>query len=486
LEKIRLNIGAGETPIPGFLSIDAKTGDDAFRLPYPDGSVDEVYSSHCLEHLHHTRTLEALTEWVRVLRPGGRLRVAVPDFDRVFAERQAGRMSPQLLAAWMHGSNDHDLDRHRAFLTRDLMMQHLRVCGLEQIADFEPEHGDCSTLPMSLNLEGFKREVRINPRPKVTMVLSTPRVGFIDFYNSVVEVARQLGWNLRDWGGTEWGRGLTAGILHAIGQDDPDYIVTLDYDSVFTADDCRELLRLMQENPDAAAIYPVEAHRHRDQPLGFNNIVPAGYAPGAELTQVMSGHFGLTIIRRQVLDALPHPWFMTLPNSTTLNMADPGGLDADIYFWYQLGLYGFKAFQANNVQIGHMEWCVKWVGKKGILWQPIQHYREHGKPDAARFEADYWIHRARPKAPGRVASELAVQSAVRAATEPAPVELEDSTPPGLRHASAGYPTCCRCGRGVVSDVTLTMGQDELWYHDGPCPVPEPGRSNGSVRQTAEA
>ncbi|MBN8902187.1 MAG: class I SAM-dependent methyltransferase [Rhodospirillales bacterium] len=45
----------------------------------PDGGFDFLYSSHCLEHLHDPA--EALANWVRVVRPGGHLVVAVPDED---------------------------------------------------------------------------------------------------------------------------------------------------------------------------------------------------------------------------------------------------------------------------------------------------------------------------------------------------------------------------------------------------------------------
>jgi SAM-dependent methyltransferase len=43
-----------------------------------DASYDFVYSSHCLEHMSDVH--ETLINWVRILRPGGILYLAVPDF----------------------------------------------------------------------------------------------------------------------------------------------------------------------------------------------------------------------------------------------------------------------------------------------------------------------------------------------------------------------------------------------------------------------
>jgi SAM-dependent methyltransferase len=48
-------------------------------IPYPDASLNVVYHSHFLEHLSRTNAVGFLQECKRVLKPGGLLRVAVPD-----------------------------------------------------------------------------------------------------------------------------------------------------------------------------------------------------------------------------------------------------------------------------------------------------------------------------------------------------------------------------------------------------------------------
>jgi predicted SAM-dependent methyltransferase len=49
------------------------------RLPFASSSVDYVYSSHVLEHLSLTDAQKVTREVARVLKPGGILRVIVPD-----------------------------------------------------------------------------------------------------------------------------------------------------------------------------------------------------------------------------------------------------------------------------------------------------------------------------------------------------------------------------------------------------------------------
>lgn len=49
---------------------------------FADGTFDEVYASHVLEHFDYaTSLMPTLIEWQRVLKPGGRLFVSVPDLD---------------------------------------------------------------------------------------------------------------------------------------------------------------------------------------------------------------------------------------------------------------------------------------------------------------------------------------------------------------------------------------------------------------------
>ncbi|MBT8254011.1 MAG: class I SAM-dependent methyltransferase [Flavobacteriaceae bacterium] len=77
-----INIGAGQTYIPGFINIDIDEKADITidlsvdKLPFETSSVDLVFTYHTLEHIPNY--LFALSEIHRVLRPGGILLVGVP------------------------------------------------------------------------------------------------------------------------------------------------------------------------------------------------------------------------------------------------------------------------------------------------------------------------------------------------------------------------------------------------------------------------
>ena len=80
MKKIKLNIGGGNVKLPGYKVLDGKFGDDLTKLNYKDNSVDEIYASHVLEYFDQIEVVDVLREWYRVLKKGGIIRIAVPDF----------------------------------------------------------------------------------------------------------------------------------------------------------------------------------------------------------------------------------------------------------------------------------------------------------------------------------------------------------------------------------------------------------------------
>ena len=54
---------------------------DITKLPYEDESVDLIYASHVLEYFDREEAVDILSEWTRVLKKGGALRIALPDRD---------------------------------------------------------------------------------------------------------------------------------------------------------------------------------------------------------------------------------------------------------------------------------------------------------------------------------------------------------------------------------------------------------------------
>lgn len=85
-DKDLLDIGCGWNMNPDFITVDYSwrnkldiCWDITRGLPLPDACVTGVFSEHCLEHLPLLAGDRVLSEIWRVLRPGGRVRLVVPD-----------------------------------------------------------------------------------------------------------------------------------------------------------------------------------------------------------------------------------------------------------------------------------------------------------------------------------------------------------------------------------------------------------------------
>lgn len=95
---MRINFGCGARVLDGYFNIDAahaagaprkpelvealrfaQDGSVIQQIPLPDGCADELMAIHVLEHVYRWECDALLLEWKRLLRPGGRLVLELPD-----------------------------------------------------------------------------------------------------------------------------------------------------------------------------------------------------------------------------------------------------------------------------------------------------------------------------------------------------------------------------------------------------------------------
>ena len=87
-KDIKLNLGAGGIEYPGYLSVDfydkrANILMDIQDLDFPDNSVTEILASHVFEHLNPYSVFKTLQNWNRVLKPGGKLVMEMPNIEEL-------------------------------------------------------------------------------------------------------------------------------------------------------------------------------------------------------------------------------------------------------------------------------------------------------------------------------------------------------------------------------------------------------------------
>ena len=220
-----------------------------------------------------------------------------------------------------------------------------------------------------------KKELRI------AAIMTVPRLGFTDHFINAYDALSKIGIPLIYKQGVFWGQGLENGIQDLMNQYELDYVLTLDYDSIFNVNDILELAKLAMSS-DADVVYPLQSMR------GVNNdVLRLPTDDPLVLTDI--GHFGLTLLKVSMLEKLPHPWFLGTPNEE--GEWREGKTDDDIHFWNIMNENGFKICLANNVYIGHLEILVKWPGK---IYQPMSDFYKDGKPPIEAMKAG--IDRLRP------------------------------------------------------------------------------------------
>jgi len=83
--NLKLEFGSGSRKgTQGWTTVDIVRGADIEwnllnPIPLSKDTVDVIYSSHLLEHLSYKEMVSVLNDWLRILKPNGKLMVCVPD-----------------------------------------------------------------------------------------------------------------------------------------------------------------------------------------------------------------------------------------------------------------------------------------------------------------------------------------------------------------------------------------------------------------------
>ena len=93
---VKLHIGCGANYFKGWINIDNNSDHNIRKLdlnwdlrmpmPFEDGSIDFIYHEHFLEHLTVEQGRSAIKDFMRTLKPGGVMRIAMPDLEMCMKE----------------------------------------------------------------------------------------------------------------------------------------------------------------------------------------------------------------------------------------------------------------------------------------------------------------------------------------------------------------------------------------------------------------
>lgn len=216
---------------------------------------------------------------------------------------------------------------------------------------------------------------------KVAAVMSMPRLGFTDNFFCVASALAPHGISPVKVTGAYWGQSLQMAIESVV--DDADWILTIDYDTIFSSKTVEALLTLAMYS-GADAIAPLQVKRESNAVM----FAPHGVGSDVKLEVeddwfkkpvqwVETAHFGLTFIRASALKAVPKPWFKETANEA--GTFTGGHEDADIHFWRAFKRAGFKLGLSTHVSVGHAELMITWPSRAVEGSKVLQHTTDYWK-----------------------------------------------------------------------------------------------------------
>ncbi len=155
---MKLHLGCWHRNIPDFINVDLcdmphihyKSSIDDLSM-FEDESAELIYSSHSFEYFDRFEAVNVIKEWHRVLKKGGTLRLAVPDFDKLIEVYHLtgdltkvlgplyGRMSVKNANA--QNPNPNNSNAKDSVGGGDLMIYHKTVWNFTLLSEFLQSNG---------------------------------------------------------------------------------------------------------------------------------------------------------------------------------------------------------------------------------------------------------------------------------------------------------------------------------------------------------
>jgi SAM-dependent methyltransferase len=103
--------------------------DISYNIPLEDGVVDYIFSSHFVEHLFKDEALNLLREIKRVLKPGGIVRISIPDLEYAVGQYLSGNKDKMLLDYFFVEDKNSFYARHKYMYDFQMMQDILNELG---------------------------------------------------------------------------------------------------------------------------------------------------------------------------------------------------------------------------------------------------------------------------------------------------------------------------------------------------------------------
>ncbi len=218
---------------------------------------------------------------------------------------------------------------------------------------------------------------------KIAAILSRPRFGLNIFWDCASEALAPWHIPIQSFYGVFWNMCMERAFETNIAQN-VDWILTLDYDTMFSSKHVQMLIDAMGQNPHIDAIAALQCRRGRPLPLCVRADGTMQMTGGP--VQMRTAHFGLTLFRVEAFKKMTQkPWMGEVPAAD--GGWGEGRMDPDIAFWSRWGAAGNTLFVHTGCRIGHVEEMVSEFDASGkVNHSYLSQWRKNNGHQIENFE----------------------------------------------------------------------------------------------------
>lgn len=140
---MKLHLGCGNKRIKGYCNVDCRETDSVdivdditILQKFESNSAAVIYASHVLEHVTRHDYKDVLKRWHEVLTEGGRLRIAVPDFQQI-AEHYVKTGDLRSISGILYGGQDYPENNHFWCWDFNELEKDLKEAGFRNIQRYD-------------------------------------------------------------------------------------------------------------------------------------------------------------------------------------------------------------------------------------------------------------------------------------------------------------------------------------------------------------
>jgi len=195
---LKLYVGSRNYKPDGYVTVDIDpankpdiVADITNMTSVADASCDEVVAGHVLEHIEWPDSFAAIAEFARVLKPGGVVKIAVPDMASLMRMLLGGESAFHVMGLiYGLGGRVNTFERHRYGFTLGMLADILETLGFGEFDWWNSSLADASNgwaprglderIGMSLNMQAVKTGTpSVDPKALHQELLRTPMDDFV-------------------------------------------------------------------------------------------------------------------------------------------------------------------------------------------------------------------------------------------------------------------------------------------------------------------